>query len=145
MIVAGSSEFVERARKCRQMLGGAMRQAGIVAAPGLVALDTMIDRLHQDHDNAKRLAEGLVELGIKIDMERVQTNIVLMDLKQLRTTAPEFVSQIEKEGIKASNFGRTTARMVTHRGIEKEDIEYALDAVSRALLCIRKKTEKAST
>jgi threonine aldolase len=132
-IMAGSREFIERARKCRQMLGGAMRQAGVIAAPGLIALETMIGRLRDDHENAKRLAEGLVKMGIKIDMERVQTNMVLIDVKQLGTNSIEFISQIEKEGIKASNYGPTTVRMVTHRGIEKDDIQYALNVVHRTI------------
>ena len=137
-IVAGNREFIEKARKFRQMVGGAMRQAGVVAAPGLVALETMIDRLREDHDNARRLAEGLLKLGIKIDMERVQTNIVLIDMNQLGTNSDEFISQIEKDGVKASNYGPTTVRMVTHRGIEREDIEYALDVLDRTLQRFKK-------
>jgi threonine aldolase len=138
-IVAGSREFIERARKNRQMLGGAMRQAGIIAAPGLVALESMINGLHVDHENARRLADGLMAMGIKIDMERVQTNMVLIETNQLGTSSVELLSQIENEGIKASNYGPTTVRMVTHRGIERDDIEYALDATKRVLDRIRKK------
>ncbi len=137
-IVAGNREFIEKARKFRQMVGGAMRQAGVVAAPGIVALETMIDRLREDHDNARRLAEGLLKFGIKIDMERVQTNIVLIDMNQLGTNSDEFISQIEKDGVKASNYGPTTVRMVTHRGIEREDIEYALDVLDRTLQRFKK-------
>jgi threonine aldolase len=69
---------------------------------------------------------GLQKIGVTIDIERVQTNIVLIDVKQLGTNSTEFVSQIAKDGVKASNFGPTIVRMVTHRGIEREDIEYAL-------------------
>jgi len=132
-IIAGNREFIEKARIHRLMLGGAMRQAGIIAAPGLVAIESMIDRLKDDHINAKTLAEGLVEMGVKIDMERVQTNIVLIDVSQFAATASDFILRVEKEGVKASNYGPATVRMVTHRGIEKEDIEYAIEAINRAL------------
>jgi threonine aldolase len=137
-VVAGTREFIQKTRKYKQMLGGAMRQAGIIAAPGLVALETMIDRLRDDHQNAKRLAEGLQKMEIDIDMERVQTNIVLIDLKQLGTTSVEFISHLEKDGVKASNYGPTTVRMVTHRGIERDDIEYALGAIRRTAEHMRK-------
>jgi threonine aldolase len=132
-IVAGDKEFIEKARRCRQMLGGAMRQAGIIAAPGLVALETMIDRLREDHENAKRLAEGLVKMGVSIEMERVQTNMVFIDVSQFGISSAEFISRIARYGIKASNYGPTTVRMVTHRGIEKEDIDYALEAINSAI------------
>lgn len=140
-IVAGSRDFIEKARRNRQRLGGAMRQAGIIAAPGLVALETMINRLRDDHKNARRLADGLSKMGIKIDMERVQTNMVLIETEQLGTSSADFISQIGANGVKASNYGRTTVRMVTHRGIEKEDVEYALDVVQRVVERTRKKPE----
>jgi len=138
-IVAGSREFIERVRRNRQMLGGAMRQAGIIAAPGLVALEKMIDRLRDDHENAKKLAAGLQKMGIKIDMERVQTNMVIIEVKQLGTSSAEFIAEMEKNGVKASNYGPTTVRMVTHNGIEKEDIGYALNVVNEVTEHIRKK------
>jgi len=138
-VIAGSREFIERARKNRQMLGGAMRQAGVIAAPGLVALETMIDRLRDDHDNARRLAEGLVKMGVEIDIERVQTNIVLIELQQFGMNSMEFISKIEKKGVKVSDYGPTTARMVTHSGIERDDVEYSLGVVSEIVEHIRKK------
>ena len=76
-VVVGSSEFIEKARKVRKVLGGGMRQAGIIAAPGIVALEKMIDRLEEDHRNAKRLAEGLSKVdGVRVDLDRVDTNMV---------------------------------------------------------------------
>jgi len=138
-IVAGSREFIERARRNRQMLGGAMRQAGIIAAPGLVALEKMIDRLRDDHENAKRLAVGLQKMGIKIDMERVQTNMVIIEVGQLKTSSAEFIAEMEKNGVKTSNYGPTTVRIVTHNGIEREDIDYALNVANEVAERIRKK------
>ncbi len=140
-IVAGSQDFIDKARRNRQRLGGAMRQAGIIAAPGIVALETMINRLREDHENARRLADGLSRIGIKIDMERVQTNMVLIETEQLGISSAEFISQIGANGVKASNYGPTTVRMVTHRGIEKEDVAYALDVAQRVVEHIRKRPE----
>ncbi len=132
-LLAGNHEFIKRARKNRQMVGGAMRQAGIIAAPGIVALETMISRLREDHENARRLAEGLVKLGVPVPLERVQTNIVLFDVQPLGMDSNEFTSGLEKRGVKASNYGKTLVRMVTHHGIEQSDIDHALIAVSQFL------------
>src|SRR3989337_900473 len=80
-LVVGSQEFVEKARKNRKLLGGGMRQAGIIAAPGIIALEKMIDRLEEDHINARRLASGIAKVeGIAVDLNRLQTNIVLFDI-----------------------------------------------------------------
>jgi len=129
-VVVGSRDFIERARKVRQMLGGGMRQAGIIAAPGIIALEKMVDRLRDDHENARILAEGLVRVeGISINMETVQTNIVVFDVGGLGTDSDRFISELKEHGVKATRLGKTLVRMVTHRGIEREDIEHALDAV----------------
>ena len=137
-LITGTKEFIAKARKNRQMVGGAMRQAAVIAAPGIVALETMIDRLKEDHDNAKRLAQGLVNLGIYVPLESVQTNIVIFDTGQLGLDSSQLISRLEELGVKASNYGRTTVRMVTHRGIESADIDYTLDAVARLLRDLRK-------
>jgi threonine aldolase len=105
----------------------------------LVALKKMIDRLRDDHENAKRLAAGLEKMGIKIDMERVQTNMVIIEVKQLKTSSAEFIAEMEKNGVKTSNYGPTTVRMVTHNGIEREDIDYALNVANEVAERIRKK------
>jgi len=128
-MLVGSGEFIERARKLRKMLGGGMRQAGIIAAPGIVALTKMVSRLKDDHRNARRLAEGLKATGfLDIDMDSVQTNIVVADVSPLNITAVEFEELARKAGVLVSIFGPRTVRFVTHYGIEKEDIE---ETVSR--------------
>ncbi len=122
-MICGTEEFIERARKYRKMFGGGMRQAGIIAAPGIIALESMVERLKEDHENARILARGLKDLNFKIDLKRVQTNIVVFEVE----TSEKFISEINKHGIKASNFGKGKVRMVTHYGIKKEDIKYVLE------------------
>ncbi len=133
-LVVGSRVFIERARRVRKILGGGMRQAGIIAAPGIIALEKMVDRLKDDHKNAKLLAEGLNRLeGISINLKTVQTNIVILDICGLRVTSDSFISKLNEQGVKALNIGKTLVRMVTHRGIEREDIEYALTATENVV------------
>lgn len=128
-MVCGSAEFIERARKVRKMLGGGMRQAGIIAACGVVALETMIDRLKEDHRNARILAEGLARLrGISIDLERVQTNIVIFDVSELGGS-DTFIQALEKKGVKCLSRDEKVVRMVTHRMVTEDDIEYALEKI----------------
>jgi len=127
-LVVGSKELIDRARRCRKMLGGGMRQAGIIAAAGIVAIEKMVDRLRDDHANARLLAEGLAKIrGIGLDLSRVQTNIVLYDVSGLGVTAREWVAKLLPSGVKAGAQEGGRVRMVTHRGIEKDDIEYALN------------------
>lgn len=133
-LVAGDGAFIERARRFRKMLGGGMRQAGVIAAPAIIALEKMVDRLEEDHRNARLLAEGLSRLeGIKIDLRTVQTNIVIFDVGGLGLSSAAFVEALGARGVKASDFGGSSVRMVTHRGITREDVEYALSAVEEAL------------
>ena len=128
-LVCGTEEFIEKARKNRKMLGGGMRQAGIIAAPGIIALETMVERLKEDHKNARLLAEGLHDLNLTIDLSRVETNIVIFEVEDSK----KFISQVNKKGIKASNFGSGKVRMVTHYGIEKKDIQYVLETLDSIL------------
>ena len=132
-IVTGTKEFCKKARTIRQMLGGAMRQAGIIAAPGLVALETMISRLEDDHKNARLLAKGLIDAGIKISLDKIHTNIVVFNVAPLKMDSATFISRLEEYGVKSSSYGPTIVRMVTHRGIEEEDVEYALEAISHVV------------
>jgi threonine aldolase len=139
-LVVGSREVVDRARRYRKMLGGGMRQAGIIAAPGIIAIEKMIDRLKDDHENAKVLARGLSKIeGISLDLDWVQTNIVIYDISALRITASEWASRMRDLGVKVGAQEAGRVRMVTHRGIEKEDIEYALEAAEKAAKQIREK------
>ncbi len=127
-LVCGSADFVARARKARKMLGGGMRQAGVIAAAGIVALETMIGRLAEDHENAQLLAKGLAQVpGIRIDPERVQSNIVVFTVDD----GVAFQQRLRKAGVLTTAFGPTRVRMVTHHGIDGADVEEALARVRR--------------
>jgi threonine aldolase len=129
-LVVGTREFIDKARKVRKVLGGGMRQAGIIAAPGIVALEKMVNRLEEDHVNAKRLAEGIAKVeGIAVDMERVQTNMVLFDISGLGVADEVFLLKLKENGVLALTNAKNKVRMVTHRGIEKEHIEKAITAI----------------
>jgi len=126
-MLAGSRGFIEKARKYRKALGGGMRQAGVLAAAGLVALDN-IARLREDHQNARVLAEGMAALpGISVDMDRVHTNIVVLRA-QGRLSAAEIVALLGERGIRCATFGPDLIRMVTHLNISPEDVEYTIKA-----------------
>ena len=130
-LICGSYEMVERAKKFRKMLGGGMRQAGIIAACGIVAIEKMVSRLADDHRNAKILAEELNRIdGIKVDMDRVQTNMVYFDTSELGIK--DFLAEISKRGVLLSEREGSIVRAVTHRGIEKEDVLEAAERI-RAL------------
>ncbi|MBN1368699.1 MAG: low-specificity L-threonine aldolase [Dehalococcoidaceae bacterium] len=129
-ILCGSEGFIASARRWRRMLGGGMRQAGILAAAGIVALETMIERLAEDHANARRLAFGLAEIpGLSIQPERVQTNIVLFE-PPADFPAEAFIMELKNRGIMLSYMGERKIRAVTHRMINSEDIETCLEHIS---------------
>lgn len=133
-VVCGTSAFIREARRNRKVLGGGMRQCGIIAAPGMVALETMIERLKDDHANARRFADGIKNLpGLSIESERVRTNIIYFDLADEKVTTGEFLDALEKKSVKILDTGPRRFRAVTHYGIEQEDIDRALDAI-RAVL-----------
>ena len=137
-IIVGTEGFIERAKKVRKILGGGMRQAGIIAAPGLIALEKMIGRLEDDHRNARFLAEGLARIeGLDADLRTVHTNIVMFDVKGPDAGAGAFVSRLREHGVLALNLGKTRVRMVTHRGIEREHVEKALAIIEAAAKEIR--------
>jgi len=137
-LVVGDQEFIDRARRYRKMLGGGMRQAGVIAAPGIIAIEKMVDRLKDDHANARLLATGLAKIeGVSLDLSRVQTNIVLYDVTGLGVGAREWVGKMSKFGVKASAQEGGRVRMVTHRGIEKDDIAYALNVAEKVAKEIR--------
>jgi threonine aldolase len=124
-VLCGPAEKLRQARRWRKMLGGGMRQAGVLAAAGLVALDTMVDRLAEDHENARALAEGLAELpGIDCDVSRVQTNLVYFRLKN--TDAASFLAVCSGEGLLGGAYGPDLVRFVTHHGISPADVQRAL-------------------
>lgn len=129
-MLLGTRAFIEEARRWRKLLGGGMRQAGVLAAAGLVALEETPPRLPEDHANARRLAEGVAELpGVRIDLERVETNIVIFDVADTGLAADEICARLRGDhGVLASGFG-TGVRMVTHYDVSCDDIERALGAL----------------
>ena len=132
-IVCGSEEFIKRARKTRKLLGGGMRQAGILAACGIVSLEKMIDRLKDDHKNAKKLAKGLSHFpGIRIDLDTVQTNILIFNVADLGGSYT-FIEQLEKKGVKCLPRDENHVRMVTHRMISDKDIDTALERIEEVI------------
>jgi threonine aldolase len=129
-VLAGSAELIEEAWRYKQMWGGAMRQAGIVAAGALYALDHHVDRLAEDHANARTLAEGLAELpGVELDASTVETNIVVFSVPD----APAFAAALEREGVIVGPLDAHTVRAVTHLDVSAEDIATALRAAGDAL------------
>jgi threonine aldolase len=128
-VLAGSDEFISNARAWRQRLGGAMRQAGILAAAGLFALRHNVDRLATDHARARRLSELLVEGGALMVNHPPQTNIVLMDTTGLPLSGGQFVQALSAHQVRASASGRNVVRFVTHLDLEERDIEMAASSV----------------
>jgi threonine aldolase len=125
-LLCGKRVFIEKARKFRKMLGGGMRQAGILAAAGIVALETMVDRLREDHKNAQRLAQGLTNVrGISLERNDVPTNIVMFSLSP-ELSVNGFTRGLEKVAVKIGLRGRYLFRAVTHRMISSEDIDEAI-------------------
>ncbi|WP_129672645.1 low-specificity L-threonine aldolase [Candidatus Chloroploca sp. Khr17] len=131
-VLAGTTSFISKARRVRKMLGGGMRQAGVIAAAGLVALTEMVDRLAEDHANARMLAEGLADLpGLTLDRGLVQTAIVRFEVTAM--DASTFLNKLRSHGVLMISMGGTTIRAVTHYGIGEQDIHTAINAV-RAVL-----------
>ena len=132
-MLIGTRAFIDEARIWRKRLGGGMRQVGILAAAGLIALEDGPQRLHEDHANAKRLAEGLARIeGIAIDVQKVPTNIVIFDVSDTGRSSAEIVERLEANGILAIGFG-TQIRMVTHLDVSADNIKRTVNAM-RSLL-----------
>lgn len=130
-LLVGNGDFITRARKMRKILGGGMRQSGVLAAAGLVALEEPSRRLSRDHQLASRLAGELSKIpGIIIDPALVETNIIVFDIAPRLGGAEEFVGRLEKKGILSSDFGPQTVRFVTHCDVESDDVEIAAAAVN---------------
>ncbi len=132
-MIAGSNEFIAGAKASRKILGGAMRQAGIIAAGGVVALREMVDRLAEDHRRARELAEGLAQIdGITVDLDSVQTNIVIFDTLP-RMSHGDFVAGMRSRGVLISNYSPRGVRMVTHYHVQDDWIPTALGAAADVL------------
>jgi threonine aldolase len=134
-LLAGSDELIERAWREKHLFGGAMRQAGIVAAAGVYALDHNVARLADDHARARRLAEELVEAGVPVELERVETNFVQIDVRPLRIDRADALARLSAAGVGlSSTIHPTVMRAVTHLEIGDGDIERAAAAIPVALL-----------
>ena len=127
-MVIGNRETIAKARKIRKLFGGGMRQVGILAAAGLYALEHNFSRLEEDHANARHLASGLANLsGLQVDLESVQTNIVIADIKSSGKTVTDVVARLKEEGVRVVPFGPTRIRAVCHLDVSREDINTALE------------------
>lgn len=133
-IVCGSGQFIAEARRNRKVLGGGMRQSGIIAAAGIEALEHMVDRLAEDHENARRLAEGIARIpGLSLELGKIQTNIVYFDMADKQFDAGTLVTQLAGRGVKVLQVGPGRLRAVTHYGISADDIDLALVALNEAM------------
>jgi threonine aldolase len=133
-LAVGSSAYIEKIRSKRKMLGGNMRQAGIIAAAGIVALEKMVSRLAEDHRNARQLAEGLARMpGIQLDLNSVQTNTVVFRVVDPRFDYQSFIQTAWRHGMRLSEFKRGRIRAVTHYGLSEEDIKQALEIFKEVL------------
>lgn len=140
-VLAGSRDFIEEARLIRKMLGGGMRQAGVLAAAGLVALEETPERLHIDHENARFLANALAEMpGIRIDPAKVVTNILIFEVAGPGITAAEISRRLAAREVLASAMSPTAVRMVTHYDVDRAGCERAVMALGEALGPVARQT-----
>lgn len=129
-MLVGSREFIEKAHVYRKLFGGGMRQVGVLAAAGLVALEKSPARLHIDHENARHLAEGLAQIpGISLDPKKVQTNIVIFDVRGTGRTAAELCAELKKHNVLAGPTDKYAIRMVTHCDVNRAGLDRALIAL----------------
>jgi threonine aldolase len=133
-LLCGSAAFIKEARRWRKAVGGGMRQCGVIAAAGIVALEEMVDRLAEDHANARRLAVGIAAVrGIEIDPGKVETDIVILSVDPERTTASQLVEALRARGVLMGAIGPSKIRAVTHYGIDTADVDAAIAAVRAAM------------
>jgi len=134
-VLCGALEFIQKARRIRKMLGGGMRQAGVLAAAGIVALEQMVDRLSEDHLRAKKLADGLAQIsGLRLSFGIPQTNMVFAELAQeVKKTGIEIVEELKRDNIRIGNVGPRMFRMVTHYWVGDLGIEKTLLAMKKAV------------
>lgn len=133
-LIIGTKEFVARAHRFRKQFGGGMRQAGILAAAGIYALDHNVDRLAEDHLNAKRLARGIADIdGLEVDVNAVETNIVYLHVRRPGLTVPMLLERLKADGVLMGGTGPTSIRAVTHLDVNKEGIDRAIEALHRIM------------
>lgn len=130
-MLCGEAGFIAEARRWRKAVGGGMRQCGVLAAAGIVALEQMVERLADDHAHAYRLAEGIAQTpGLHVDLDTVQTDIVIFEVKSERITAAGLVAALREHGVQMSAISEARIRAVTHYGIEAQEIEATLQAMA---------------
>ncbi len=133
-VICGDADFIRRARRIRKSLGGGMRQAGIIAAGGLYALENGVAQIRKDHDHARHLAEELSKLpGIQLNLQKVSTNIVYFDVDTKRISPLQLVQHMAERGVRFFDTGGTRLRLVTHAGITAADISKAIEAFKAVL------------
>ena len=129
-MLVGSRSFIDQARSVRKALGGGMRQAGVLAAPGLIALEEMPKRLHEDHANARFLAEAIAEIpGVKIQPEKIKTNIVIFDVSSRGMTSDEMLRRLREHKLIGSSVNESVVRLVTHMDVSRADCEQAVQII----------------
>ncbi|GAA1413458.1 threonine aldolase family protein [Catellatospora coxensis] len=128
-LVVGSAEKIAKARWIRKRMGGGMRQAGILAAAGVHALDNHVERLAEDHVRARRLAEALAPFGV-VDLDRVRTNLVILDLAKTALDAPTLAARAREQGVLVSALGPRTGRLITHLDIDDAGLDRAIDVLA---------------
>jgi len=132
-MLVGDTDRIAEARRTRKLLGGGMRQVGVVAAAGRVALASMVERLDEDHANARRLAEGMTDIdGIELAFGHVDTNIVVLDVTGCGVGAARFVELVGERGVACLRTGPGQVRLVTHRGVDADGIDQAVAAARQA-------------
>ena len=133
-ILAGEKDVIAKARWFKQRIGGGYRQAGLLAAPGIVALETMIPRMVEDHDNAQFLGNELSNIeGLNVDTSRIHTNIVVASLENLQVTIEEFIQALISNNIKVKRISKTSFRMVTHYGIDRDDLLVVINVINKII------------
>ena len=133
-MLCGDKKFINKARKMRKLLGGGMRQAGILAACGIISLEKMVGRLQEDHDNARYLATKLNKIeGFSVDMDKVQINMVFCEIHREGFNFQEFVSKILEKGIKINESEGNQFRFVTNNDIDREDINYFIKSIKEII------------
>ena len=136
-MICGSAEFIAEARRTRKTVGGGLRQGGVIAAAALVAIEQMVDRLSEDHENAQILARGLAEIDkISVDPDAVQTNIIMIDVLHPTTDAQSVSEALALEGVKISAVSQKRLRAVTHYGISDQDVKEAIAVVQKVMKSI---------
>lgn len=129
-LLAGSTEFIAKARKNRKLMGGGLRQAGILAAAGIVALNTMVDRLKEDHENARLFADEISKIDkIKVKRDRLHINMVFFEIKDNSIESPELVEALKQRGIKINGIDNNEYRFVTNKDVTREDVLYVAEVL----------------